>query len=181
MPRMRTPQGRSALRPLFTARIRSPLMGSKSRGIMTMPRSPLQGMACLTATVRHVHCQGGLHRHPHLCGWFADRHVHRPRWQYVYVRPDQALRACGVGLSTAGDGQTGCPIGEGLSQREGPGYAPALLLALIHRRAWKGCSPKLGLRLREALPRLSRLLLWCLRKGTTRIRGLEARSWDGRM
>ena len=52
MPRMRTPQGRSARRPLFTARIRSPLMGSKSRGIMTGPRSPLQGMPCLTATVR---------------------------------------------------------------------------------------------------------------------------------
>jgi hypothetical protein len=40
-------------------------------------------------------------------------------------------------------------------------------------------SKKLGLRLREALPLLSRLLLWCLRKGTTRSRGLEARSWMG--
>ena len=33
---------------------------------------------------------------------FADGsqidHVHRPRWQYVYVRPDQALQACGVGV-----------------------------------------------------------------------------------
>ena len=43
----------------------------------------------------------------HLCGWFADRSVHRPRWLYVYVRADQALRACGVGVSTAGDGQAG--------------------------------------------------------------------------
>ena len=52
MPRMRRTLGQSALRPRFTARIRSPLMGSKSRGIMTGPRSPLQGMASLTAMVR---------------------------------------------------------------------------------------------------------------------------------
>ena len=40
----------------------------------------------------------------------------------------------------------------------------------------KGRSAKLGLRLGEALTRLGRLLLWCLRKGTIRSsRGLEAR------
>src|SRR5829696_7204509 len=52
MPRMRTPQGRSALRLRYTGRIRSPLMGSKSRAIMSSSHSPLQGMASLTATVR---------------------------------------------------------------------------------------------------------------------------------